>query len=200
VIAFVVGDWITDAKEKTKRRHQVFQSLWLTRNDMNMMGGRMSPEHVRALNMIEIEFTATGLDRFLGRVEECDAVIEAWHIYRNAFFVPDFADPSSPEAQEFFAARDLLLVNLLAQMSRLLGFNFTPEKILDSSYAPKGHSQVEAQIGDLRMALLELAQGKRPLQISERRRSPYPPRRRPLLNPTSRGALTMGEPDDESGR
>jgi hypothetical protein len=190
VIALVVSGWIAEAKEQTKRRHQVFQSLWLTRNDMNMIGGRMSPEHVRALNMIEIEFTATGLDRFYLRVERCDGVLEAWHVYRQAFMVEDFADNTSADAQAFFAARDMLLVDLLAQMSELLGLQFTRNKIVNSSYAPKGHTQVEFEIAALRTALLAIAQGRQPLHVTS-----APPQRSPKELPASPVVKALADPE-----
>lgn len=165
VLALVVGQLITDRKEKTRRRHQVFQSLWLTRCDLGSMG-RLSAEHVRALNTIEIEFSKTTMDEFYGRDEHCAAVIQAWRKYRAALHAQIFEDPSTPEAAVFFTERDALLVHVLFEMSAMLGYSFTHEEIQNSSYAPIAYLNIEGEAGMLRRMMLELVDGKRALHVT----------------------------------
>jgi hypothetical protein len=166
VIALAVGQLVSSRKEKTSRRHQVFQSLWLTRGDLGSMG-RLSPEHVRALNSIQIEFSKTRMDEFYGVAERCDAVLAAWRNYLAAMYVAPFDDPGSPAAIEFFNARDMLLVEVLFEMSGVLGYLFSREEIRATAYVPQHHLDVEAQVGRLRAALVEVAEGRQPLRITD---------------------------------
>jgi hypothetical protein len=76
IIALQLSEWLNMRKEKRRRRHDLFQSLMLTRVDLGHFG-QMSPEHVRALNLIEIEFYRSSAEGFFDDPRS-EAVIAAW--------------------------------------------------------------------------------------------------------------------------
>ena len=54
VFAVQVQKWVEHLRERRGKKLGVFQALMATR------GARLSPEHVRALNMIDLEFSGEG--------------------------------------------------------------------------------------------------------------------------------------------
>ena len=109
------------------------------------------------------------MDEFQGDDAASEQVVKAWRNYLAAMNnTPEsvIADPSSKEAQDWFAARDELLVDLLFEMSVALGYRFDRNQIRSGSYAPIMYLTNEAEAGEVRTGLRELLAGKRPLQIA----------------------------------
>jgi hypothetical protein len=107
VFEVAMAHWMTEHREKIRRRDQLFQSLWVTRGDVGSFG-RMSAEHVRALNMIEIEFSKSQIDKLQGEESASERVVAAWRTYYRALSNTPMAveqNPSSKEATNWFAAR-----------------------------------------------------------------------------------------------
>ncbi|HEY5923138.1 MAG TPA: DUF6680 family protein [Kofleriaceae bacterium] len=168
VIAVWIGQVLNERRERVRRRHQVFQALWLTRVDHGSFG-RLSAEHVRALNMIEIEFAKTQLDDLIGRGEALDRVLETWRTYWTALHsTPQkvMDDVNCPEASAWFSARDELLVELLFEIGGALGYKIDRERIRASAYAPMSYLSGEAESMAMRTAIRQLIDGERALHIT----------------------------------
>jgi hypothetical protein len=166
MIAVVVGQFMTERRERIRRRHAVFQSLWLTRVDPGSFG-RLSGEHVRNLNLIEIEFSRSKMDEFMESGSE--HVVLAWRRYLAALNntpLEVIRDHSSPEAAAWFAMRDGLLVDLLFEMSSTLGYAFSRDDIRSSSYAPQSYLDAEGEGMANRRAIGALLRGERAIHIT----------------------------------
>jgi len=163
IIALLVNTVVTEHKEKKRRKQQLFQSLWLTRGHLGT-AGRLSYEHVRALNLIELEFYKNEMDELYAD-ESSTRVVEAWRAYRAQLY----GNSTSPES---FDVRDNLLVDLLYEMSRAVGYSFERQHIIQA-YAPQGYADADAESQIVRGSVLELLRGQRALHISTE--PPTPP-------------------------
>jgi hypothetical protein len=172
VIALVVQRVMSDRKEKRERRHRLFESLWITRGDLGTFG-RMSIEHVRALNMLEIEFSRTWWER-IADDDSPDLVVQAWGAYRTHLFTlrPQSASPSNPDAVELEAGaawdaeNDRLLTDVLYALSQSLGYNYGRDHIRFNAYAPIGYASNDLAGGEIKKAVLALATGQAALHVT----------------------------------
>lgn len=159
VLAVLVTRYIDDSRLKYSRRMDVFRTLMRTRRT------RLNPEHVEALNLVEIEFHGE------------DAVLSAWRSYWNHL---QEQTPQDPNLQEkFYINRDGLLTKLLHAMARSLKFDIEQLDIFEGGYVPQGWFDDEQSGRELRALALEILNGRRgipvvPLAIPMTS-SPYPP-------------------------
>ena len=168
IVAFIVGNAVTNRKELMRRRHALFQSLWLTRADQGSFG-RLSAEHVRALNMIEIEFRATSLDNIIGT--DFVPVIEAWRRYLGALMnTPEevLRNVGSEAARTFYFARNLVFLELVFEISNVLRYGFSREDIAFAQYAPQAYLDNDGDAMALRKAARGVLEGRTPLRVVSR--------------------------------
>ena len=111
----------------------------------------VSPAHVEALNLIDVEF-----DKASGRDKK---VVEAWRAY-----LAHLGDRSYPPDQ-WPARRMDLLVELLYEMSRRLRYDFDKTHIRTSVYSPTAHGEMEDDTIAVRKCFRELLEWKRPLPM-----------------------------------
>lgn len=144
--AVLATEWIRRSYEARQRRIQVFRTLMSTR------ASRLSPTHVEALNLIDIEFDSQkGADK---------AVVEAWKLYHS-----HLNDQSYTDAEAWSKRTEQLLVDLLHAMSRRLNYPFDKAHIQNSSYYPKGYGEIELDQHLTRKALIEVLEGRAPLNV-----------------------------------
>lgn len=170
IIAIVVGNWISDIRERSRRRHQLFQALWLTRADSGSLG-RLSPEHVRALNMIEIEFSQSALDEFAPE-RSTRGVLGAWRTYLAHLNRPMDGEPGSPAAQRWNVDRDNLLLELLYEIAQSLGYRFSRDDVRTGAYAPMGYLSNDLDGMAIRQAMRQVLEGDRVIRVAAEPRSP----------------------------
>jgi len=150
LVALQVQKWIESWKEKRQRKLWIYMTLMTTRH------ATLSFDHVRALNMIDLEF--------YGCSEKEKAVRTAWKSYLDHLdSAPKGDDPTanalwSGKTTEFFA-------NLLKVMGDCVGYDFDPVHIKKGIYAPKGHVDDEVEQRASRRLLFALLAGDRALKI-----------------------------------
>lgn len=111
VLITIWRDWRNSIKS---RRLNVFRTLMATRR----VG--ISPEHVNALNLVEVDFYG------IGTVQRC------WRAYKDHLF----ADVEENAA--WHEKKERLLADMLFQMARTLRFQIPALEIFKGGYAPKG--------------------------------------------------------------
>jgi hypothetical protein len=150
ILAVQVEKYLQRKRGETDRKLRVFKELMATR------GTRLAPRHVEALNMIDLEFGAD--------VDREKPVVEAWRTYRDALSIP--GDQPEPYPG-FYANRDGLLVTLLYEMSKAVGYSsFDTVKIKRDGYAPFGHGKIEEEVAEIRRGMVEVVAGRRPIAIT----------------------------------
>lgn len=124
---------------------QTFRTLMATR------ASGLAPDHVRALNMIDVEF--------YGKDRSSRAVLEAWKAYLDHLNMSDSA------SEGWGAKGQDLLVDMLQKMASHLGFEFDRTDIRRTSYFPRGYGEAEFELFEMRKLLLAILRGERGLPV-----------------------------------
>lgn len=147
VFAIVVSNILQKKSDNKQRRLEIFRTLMATRR----VG--LSPEHVRALNLIEIEFYKN------------DNVISAWSNYLILLNTPQDIN----DAQSWYDQRDHLLATLLEKIAIELSYTFTSMQLFRGGYAPSAWQNLENLQADTLNALKNFSEGNViiPIKIRE---------------------------------
>lgn len=154
VVAVQAQKWVERARDGKQRKRWVFETLMATR------GARLSQDHVRALNMIDLAFYGSGPGR---RTAKEQRVLDAWREYLDDLWAGH--DFSGPDAGALTARRDELFTNLLAAQADDLRLAFDRVQLKKSFYSPIAHAQVEGEQQALRIAALKVFSGNEPLRV-----------------------------------
>ncbi|MCX7237257.1 DUF6680 family protein [Polynucleobacter sp.] len=142
VLAVQAQKWIESLRKSSDAKDAIFKSLMATR------GARLSPEHVRALNMIDLTFYGKGLS---GRTKMEQDVLDAWKEYLDHLYEPLSEDET--QMRVALAHREELITNLLSAIATERGLKFDRVQLKKGSYMPIGFEQQDQQ----QKALLENA-------------------------------------------
>jgi hypothetical protein len=154
ILAVVVTRRIDDARRLDERRQDVFPSLMATRR------AALSPDKVRALNLVEIDFFG------ITSVENAHREVMA-HINTPPPFPADWGDKQRK-----------LLTKLLSEMAKVLKYDLQQLDVLDGGYYPQGLADKEKEQQAVRQYLAEVLSGRRPLLVGQAAPtppSPFPP-------------------------
>jgi hypothetical protein len=156
ILAVQAQKAVEDFKEVRSRKIGLFETLMATR------ASRVSPEHVRALNMIDLVFYG---ERTLGmhrRSSKEQHILDAWKRYRYHL---NNKLPDEP-IQSWVAKGDELFTNLLYAMAQDISYKFDRVQLKLDSYSPVAHAELEAEESELRKATISLINGQRALQMN----------------------------------
>jgi hypothetical protein len=150
-----------------RRQHKdlLFKTLMSTRDN------RLSLEHVRALNMIDIVFS--------DKSKKDKAVVEAWSEYRDHLHAYPQKPPtetgknlSEAQATTYQAKCDAwqlkstdILANLLDKMAACLNYHFDKVLLKRGAYTPTGYSETELDQYIIRKGVTDLFLGLKSIPI-----------------------------------
>ncbi len=160
IFAVQAQKWIESVREYKQIKMWVFSTLMATR------GARLSLDHVRALNMIEMGFYGRHIFGMRRQTKSERAVCNAWYAYLD--------DLSLEASQVDFQRRLNLFVGLLFAVSADVGFDFDRNQITKSIYSPIGHANIEDEQNQLRKAMLDVVTGRAPIKMEDEK-FPYDP-------------------------
>lgn len=149
VLAVQAQKWVERARETTRQKHWIFQTLMTTR------ATRLSNEHVQALNMIEMVFT--------GKSARERAVIDAWRLYADHLNQGAVEEPAAQQA--WFNRSDELFVDLLYAMAPVVRYSFDKVQLRRGIYYPKGHFEIETALRNIQAGMASLLSGERALSM-----------------------------------
>lgn len=158
ILAVCVTRYIDESRLKQTRRMDVFRTLMRTRRM------RLNPDHVGALNLVEIEFYGE------------NAVIESWKAYWTHLRQALPVDPN--QQQQFLRDQEGLLTKLLHAIAKTLEFNIEQLEIFEGGYVPQGWVDDDQSVRVMRALILEILNGRRGLPIvpmNVAAHNPYPP-------------------------
>jgi hypothetical protein len=147
------------AREATRRKREIFAALMRTRN------ANLAPDHVWALNLIQVEFA------------DYDTII---HNYRSYIGNLSEAPPEPGLALDSFLQRRRdLFFDLLQEIAKAVGFNLDKRDLDRAVYAPVGWENEQNEVRLFRKAMIDLLHGKRGLPVipfvQPGIQNPYPP-------------------------
>jgi hypothetical protein len=123
LIAVQVTEFVNRRRDAKERRTWIFRTL------MGARASRISQDHVRALNMIDIDFH--------GRDRRSKAVLKAWKAYLNHLNTQGPPDIWVSKGSDLF-------VELLFEMALCLGYSLDKTDIRSTSYFPTALGRIEA--------------------------------------------------------
>jgi hypothetical protein len=148
VLAVLVTRYIDRQRDQRARRMEVFRALMAFRK------APLSPERVKALNMVEIEFHG------IQPVEDAHRALMQ-HV-------------GTPAGSEAWVDRShKLSTKLLSEMAGVLGYDLQQLDVLEGGYYPQGYVDLESEQQNVRRLLIEILSGRRPLPVSPA--APTPP-------------------------
>lgn len=147
LVAVQVQKLLERYREDRARKLNVFKTLMATRAAV------VSPQHVQALNMIDLEFQG----------KKHRAVTDAWKTYLDhlAHYPKD-----DEKQQPAWAERTPdLLAKLLLEMGKSLGYVFDEVHVKRGIYAPEAHAQFETEERLMRSGLVRLLLGQSSIKM-----------------------------------
>ena len=145
IVAVRLTRYLDNNKEIRERKLWVFKTLMATR------AYTLSPNHVEALNRIDLEFDPDRRDE--------KQVLDAWKGYL------DLLGDKSLSPEQWNVKRVDLLVELLFHMGHALDYDFDKTQIKNGTYSPIAHGRIEEQQEQIRQGVIDLMQGKRVLPM-----------------------------------
>ena len=160
VLAVYVTRRIDKDRAISARRLDVFRALMRTRR------AGLLPDHVNALNLVEIEF---------------HGVKPVLDTYRDLM---RHINSGTPATEQWHSQHKSYLTKMLSAMATELGYKIEQLDVLEGGYYPSGWGQTDEQQMAMRLGLLELLTGKRtlPVHVSSEQ-----------VTPSSSTFQTMGE-------
>lgn len=147
ILAVQVQKWLEVFREQRGRKIWIFKTLMATR------AANLSSDHVRALNMIDLEFRGGGYK----------SVADSWKAYLDhlASFPKD-DENLQIQWQERMTDR---LTNLLMEMGKSLGYEFDEVHVKKGVYAPEAHGRLEDENALVRRGLIRVLYGDSALKM-----------------------------------
>lgn len=157
-LAILASRYLERASSRRQRKVEIFHTLMRTRSML------MSPEHVGALNLVELEF--------LGEKN----VTKAWKAYLENLQEPFPPIEEKEKHDKAIQNRGRLLTELLDEMAKSLNIEIQQLEILRGSYVPQGWADQEWENTIMRRSLIDVLHGKAPISVQAADpSSPYPP-------------------------
>ena len=156
IMAVQAQKFVEIFRERRQKKLWVFHTLMATR------AARLSPDHVQALNMIDITFygyTLLGIHR-RSKIEQ--GVVNSWREYLD-HLETRFEEE---QAANWQARGDELFVNLLHSIAVDVGFSFDRVQLKKHIYSPVAHGQLEAEQVKLRQLAIGVLSGQEPLSMN----------------------------------
>ena len=144
-------------RDRRDRKSRLFAQLMATR------AARLSPEHVQALNMIDIVFYGSSTFGFRRRAKQEQAVLDAWKEYHDN--LGEGADMPEHQQQAHYSKRDELFLNLVHAMSQDVGYSFDRVQLKRGAYTPVAHEELESDHRALRKATIGALSGAVPIRM-----------------------------------
>jgi hypothetical protein len=157
LIAVQAQQWIERARHRKAAQHSIFYALMSTR------ATRLAPEHVQALNRIDLEFGKRGWRQ----TQQAKVVVNKWRVYAD--HLHNLADnPTRPQLDAWVQRGDDLFIELLAALAKELGYSFDDVQLRRGIYHPRGHTDAEIRQDVIQRAFADILIGKRsfPMEVT----------------------------------
>ena len=149
-LAIQIQKGIERKREEKERKMYVFRTLMTTR------ANPMNPQHVEALNMIDIEFY------------ENKKVVDAWKLLLDSYldFPKDSKEPNYKSKLDSCVKKSNdLLTDLLFNIANSLNYSFDKVQLKRDAYFPRGHSDMLIDQEIIRRSLVSVLLGQVPIPI-----------------------------------
>lgn len=147
ISAVQIQKWIEKYTEKRNRRLNIFITLMATR------GQRLSFEHVRVLNMIDIEFYGE------------QQILDSWQDYLNCLSTKINEEYTKKEVDDWSEKKDNSFIKLLSEMANLLNYKFDSDHLKKGFYLPTAHGKEEEYQNFVRGEIIKIFSEKTSIPV-----------------------------------
>ncbi len=150
ILAIQIQKFIENKKEIKLRKMQIFRTLMATR------ATPLYPQHVEALNMIDIEFFKN------------KKITDAWKLLLDNFdnYPQDTKDTNFQAKLNACTEKSKdLLADLLFEMARSLNYTFDKVHLKRGAYIPKGHVDLIMDQEFIRRTFVGVLSGQVPIPV-----------------------------------
>lgn len=159
LIAVRVQKLIEKYSEKRSVKVNIFTELMATR----AAPARLSNEHVRALNMIDLAFYGDIKNGKHKRTKSEKKVLDAWKEYFTHLCTPC---PDNESGNAIWnQTSDSLFVTLLSVMAEDIGYEFDRVHLQNAIYIPIAHGQMNLENEKIRKGLASIFSGEGTLKM-----------------------------------
>jgi len=134
------------------------EKMWVFRNLMATRGVTLAPEHVRALNMIDLAFNGGKSNQ---RKKTENDVLDAWKEYLAHLNTPY----NEVNFERWAEKKQELFVGLLGSMATDLDLRYDRVLLRDGAYMPKGYADLENDQYLLRKLTIKVLSGEQPVSM-----------------------------------
>lgn len=152
ILAVQVQKYLERVNESKNQKSWIFSTLMATR------AARLSADHVRALNMIDLAFNGGRTGR--RKPTETD-VLDTWREYLDHLT----SAVSEANIDRWLEKQHELLVVMLSAMATDLNLRYDRVLLRNGAYIPKGHTDLESEQQKLRHLAISVLSGKQPLNM-----------------------------------
>jgi hypothetical protein len=156
ILAVQAQKWIERVRERRAAQQRVFYTLMATR------ATRVSPDHVQALNMIDLLFSPT---RWRRQSNGDKQVIKAWREYADHLNI-NTKDASEAVRTAWNIKCYDLFIELLSALATALGYAFDKPQLRKGIYYPEAHDEAERKRLALEDAFIDVLKGTAPLSMN----------------------------------
>ncbi|WP_122242752.1 DUF6680 family protein, partial [Pseudomonas syringae] len=153
VLAVQAQKYLERAATSKNQKSWIFSTLMATR------AARLSPDHVRALNMIDLAFNGGSSSR--RKPTETD-VLDTWRDYLEHLSI----DVNEENSQRWVEKQRELMVLMLSAMAADLNLRYDRVLLRNGAYIPKGHTDLELEQQNLRHFAIEVFSGRQPISMN----------------------------------
>jgi len=159
LLAIQAQKWIERIREKHQRKLYVFGTLMATR------ASRLSPEHVQALNMIDLAFYGRKIlsSRYQTKAEQ--SITEAWKKYLDQL-AAQYNKDNDAEVSSWHKKNDEFFFELLSKMATALGYHFDDVHLQKNIYNPVAYGEQELDQLIIRKNLAKVLTGKQSIPMN----------------------------------
>lgn len=141
--------------------------LWVFRTLMATRGTRLSQEHVRALNMIDLTFYGRKIFWVRWQSSREKKVTTSWKEYLDNLGTDQY-QLTEAQTAVLHGKRDTLFVNLLMAIGHDVGFHFDSVAVQKGGYVPNAHGWKAEQQAELLDTAIAVLKGENSLQMEIR--------------------------------
>ena len=148
ILAVQAQKAIERIRETRERKLQTFYTLMGTR------AARAAPEHVQALNLIDLLF----------RRKAEKPIIDAWETYREHLF-HDTEKMTQTQLEAWVTRGNELFIDLMYAMSVALGYHFTKPQLQRGIYSPRAHTEADIEQQAIRRGAAMILSGNQAIKM-----------------------------------
>lgn len=159
IFAVQAQKWIEILREARNRKRSLFHTLMATR------AARVSPDHVQALNMIDLVFYGRRILWIHYQSKTEKAVLAAWREYHDHLNTHLHIKSDDSARVIWNNSTEELFIKLLSAIAEDVRFKFDRVQLKKGWYSPIAQGELEQEQMIIRKLVLKLLSGENPLKM-----------------------------------